>query len=123
MANETVPPPPPPTSAGPAPAKAPAQAIDPQSGGPLSRDGDGQVMAAPGVVAVQRSFFQNPFVQTVLPFVTSLTIHLSIILIGVVFFLGAKMVQKKILHQEEYIIPAASMINDGAPGGVPFQGL
>jgi hypothetical protein len=59
----------------------------------------------------------------VLPFVTSVTVHISIIVIGVVFFLGANYVAKKAVHQEEVIIPDASMINDGAPGGVPNQGL
>jgi hypothetical protein len=76
-----------------------------------------------GFPIVERGFWQHPWVQTVLPFVTSLTVHLSIVLIGVVFFFGARYVQKKTVHQEEIIIPAASMINDGAPGGVPFQGL
>ena len=47
-----------------------------------------EVMAAPGVPVVQRSILQNPYVQTVLPFVTSLTVHLSIILLGLVFFLS-----------------------------------
>ena len=114
MANETVGPA---TSPKPAGSDAPAT---PESG-PLSQPT--QVVAAPGAPVVQRTFFQNPYVQTVLPFVTSLTVHLSIILLGLVFFLSARAIQKKVLHQEEYIIPAASMINDGAPGGVPFQGL
>jgi hypothetical protein len=113
MANETV-----------GPANSPSSVAPPQGGvaGPLGQ-APAEVLPTPGVPVVQRSFFQNPYVQTVLPFVTSLTVHLSIILLGVVFFLSAKIIQKKVLHQEEYIIPAASMINDGAPGGVPFQGL
>jgi hypothetical protein len=125
MANETVPPPASPSPTGPAmhgPAK-PAQSIHPQSGALLSPGDPAQVIAAPGLPVVERNFFQHPFVQTVLPFLTSLTVHLTIILIGIVFFIGAKYVQTKVFHQEEYIIPAASMINDGAPGGVPFQGL
>ena len=69
------------------------------------------------------NFWQQPWVQTVLPFVTSVTVHVSILLIGVIFFLGAKYVAKKTVHQEEVIIPNSSMINDSAPGGVPFQGL
>jgi hypothetical protein len=114
MANETVSPA---TSPKPAPNHPPAQ---PPSG-LLSQPT--AALPTPGIPVVQRTFFQNPYVQTVLPFVTSLTVHLSIILLGLVFFLSARLIQKKVLHQEEYIIPAASMINDGAPGGVPFQGL
>jgi hypothetical protein len=78
---------------------------------------------APTTPLIRQTFFQLPWVQQVLPFVTSVTVHLTILLIGVIFFLGAKYVQKKLVHQEEVIIPAASMINDSAPGGVPFQGL
>ena len=76
-----------------------------------------------GHIAVPLTFWQQPWVQQVLPFVTSVTVHISIILIGVVFYLGARYVEKKIVHQEEVIIPDASMINDGAPGGIPNQGL
>src|SRR5579859_5308748 len=118
MANETVNSAPSPTPASPnSPTPPPANA----HGIPFSQPT--VVMPTPGVPVVQRTFFQNAYVQTVLPFVTSLTVHLSIILLGLVFFLSARVIQKKILHQEEYIIPAASMINEGAPGGVPFQGL
>src|SRR6185437_4510626 len=100
----------------------PAPQINPQTGQVVS-GGEEITPPAAGFPDVERSFWQHPWVQTVLPFVTSLTVHLSLILIGVVFFIGAKYVQKKALHQEEIIIPAASMINDGAPGGIPFQGL
>src|SRR5206468_4003427 len=61
--------------------------------------------------------------QNVLPFVTSLFVHASIVVIGIVFFYGVQYVAKKMVHQEEVIIPDASMVNDGPPGGVPFQGL
>jgi len=115
MANETVSPATSPTPASPNhPIAQPPSAL-------LSQPTT--ALPTPGIPVVQRTFFQNPYVQTVLPFVTSLTVHLSIILLGLVFFLSARLIQKKVLHQEEYIIPAASMINDGAPGGVPFQGL
>lgn len=113
MANETAAPPPPP----PAP-------INPNTGAAAATlNYNAPVEAAPGVPVVQQNFWQHPWVQTVLPFLTSLTVHLTIVVVGVVFFAAAKYVQKKIVHQEEVIIPAASMINDGAPGGVPFQGL
>ena len=71
----------------------------------------------------KRSLLEEPWVQEVLPFVTSIVVHLAILGVGVVFFLGARYVEKKIVHQEEVIIPSASMVDDGAPGGVPNQGL
>jgi len=73
--------------------------------------------------AVQLTFFQLPWVQNILPFVTSVFVHGAIIVIGIVFFYGVQYVTKKIVHTEEVIIPDASMVNDGPPGGVPFQGL
>jgi hypothetical protein len=115
MANETGPQPTPPSVQSPA--------INPATGA-VATPPEAQVRyAALGVPQVQKNFWQHPWVQHVLPFATSVTLHLTILLIGVVFFLGAKYVQKKIVHQEEVIIPAAAMINEGAPGGVPFQGL
>jgi len=62
-------------------------------------------------------------VQNVLPFVTSVTVHAALILLGLVFFGVYNYVKNVVPHQEEVIIPDASMINDGPPGGVPFQGL
>jgi hypothetical protein len=88
----------------------------PQSGDP-NQQPDGEELAVP------LSFWQLPWVQNVLPFVTSLFVHASIVIIGIVFFYGVRYVAKKIVHQDEVIIPDASMINDGPPGGVPFQGL
>ena len=126
MANEV---PPLPKGPGtPAPAPAPVKAGPP----PLAN----KVAAGPGGPAGPHdpnqehpemppglTFWQLPWVQNILPFATSVVIHAAIVLIGVIFFLGAQYVQKKIAHQEEVIIPDASMINDAPPGGVPFQGL
>ncbi|HEY2587311.1 MAG TPA: VWA domain-containing protein, partial [Tepidisphaeraceae bacterium] len=74
-------------------------------------------------LAVPLSFWQLPWVQNILPFATSVMIHLSILIIGIVFFYGVKYVQKQIQHQEEVVIPDASMIENGPPGGIPNQGL
>ena len=76
-----------------------------------------------GELAVPLTFWQLPWVQNVLPFVTSVMVHAAILVLGLVFYYGFQYVQKKIAHQDEVIIPDASMINDGPPGGVPFQGL
>ena len=78
----------------------------------------------PGPQAHQkRGFLEEPWVQGVLPFATSVVVHITVISIGVVLFFGAQYVQKRMVHQEEVIIPSASMVNDAAPGGVPNQGL
>lgn len=74
-------------------------------------------------VGVPMTFWQLPWVQNVLPFATSVVVHLGILIIGVAFFYGVNYVSKKMPHQEEVIVPDASMIDNGPPGGVPFQGL
>jgi hypothetical protein len=74
-------------------------------------------------VAVPLSFWQLPWVQNILPFATSVMIHVSILIIGIVFFYSVQYVTKKIAHQEEVIVPDASMIDNGPPGGIPNQGL
>lgn len=74
-------------------------------------------------MGVPLGFFQLPWVQNILPFATSVFIHGVILLIGVTLFYGVQYVAKKIVHHDEVVIPDASMISDGPPGGVPFQGL
>jgi hypothetical protein len=77
----------------------------------------------PPVYAVQLNFWQQPWVQNVLPFVTSVMVHAALILLGLVFFGVYTYVKNVAPHQEEVIIPDSGLINDGPPGGVPFQGL
>ena len=118
LSGSTVMPRPAPVAPLPAPERLPSARplgeeapVDPNQPGPSHPSGH------------QLSFWQLPWVQTVLPFVTSVTVHVTILILGAVFFLGAKYVATKVVHQEEVIIPNNSMINDGPPGGVPFQGL
>jgi hypothetical protein len=67
------------------------------------------------------SFFQEPWVQTAIPFGTSLILHLSIILIVVVFFKVAPSIVKAV--KEQIIVPDAAMVNDAPVGGVQNPGL
>lgn len=129
MANENVPP------VGPTHAPAlPPVASGAKPGVPPLPPGKGPVVpppqpgdpnAAPETheMAVPLSFWQLPWVQNILPFATSVMVHVAILIIGVVFFYGVQYVTKKIAHQEEVIVPDASMIDNGPPGGVPNQGL
>ena len=82
-----------------------------------------QELASVPTYRTKRSWLEAPWVQEVLPFVTSVVIHLAIISIGVIFFFGVQYVQNKQVHQEEVIIPNAAMVDGSAPGGVPNQGL
>lgn len=67
------------------------------------------------------NFFQQPMVQNVLPLVTSLALHLGLILIGV---LALKTYQTfHTVAQEQIIIPDATMAEGAEIGGVPNPGL
>jgi hypothetical protein len=70
---------------------------------------------------VQLSFWQTPFVQDILPFLTSLVIHITIIAIGVIFI---KTVGKVIqVSKEPMVIPSEVIIDNAEIGGIPHPGL
>ena len=68
-----------------------------------------------------RSLFQEPWVQTAIPFATSLILHLSIIVVVVVFFKVAPSIVNAV--KEQIIVPDAAMVNDAPVGGVQNPGL
>ena len=69
------------------------------------------------------TFWQQPWVQNVLPLVTSVTLHAALILLGLAVYGTYRYVQAAAAIKEEVIVPDASMIDNGPPGGIPFQGL
>lgn len=71
--------------------------------------------------AARGGFFQQPWVQHVLPFATSLTLHLALIIIGYATY---KTVQRAVeVVQEQIIIPESTMADSGPPGGLSKAGL
>ena len=83
--------------------------------------------AAPAAAAVHAApapltIWQSWFVQNVLPFLTSLALHIAVITLA---WLAAKAVQVVISNpvREQIIIPDAEMVADGPPGGIPHPGL
>lgn len=68
------------------------------------------------------SFWQQPWVQNVLPFVTSVSVHLAILIFALLVF-GIYKAVNPVPHQDQVIIPEASMAQEGPPGGVPNVGL
>jgi len=71
----------------------------------------------------QLSFFQQPWVQTVLPFVTSLTVHAGLLVLAIVAVkLFALPILTPPLEKEQTIIPEATLADAGPPGGVPNSG-
>jgi hypothetical protein len=68
----------------------------------------------------QVGFWQEPWVQNALPFVTSLLIHATLILMG--FLLIKPYIKAQEVSQEQVFIPDASIV-DGDVGGIPNPGL
>src|SRR5437868_949864 len=70
------------------------------------------------VVYTPSNFWQQPWVQNVLPFLTSLALHAAIIIIGLLVF-GVYKAVTAAPHEEQVIIPESSLATEGPPGGVP----
>jgi hypothetical protein len=68
------------------------------------------------------TFWQQPWVQNILPFVTSLTAHAAVLIFGLLIFGAVKLIEKPPLR-EETIIPDSNMVENGPPGGIPNVGL
>lgn len=67
------------------------------------------------------SFWRQQWVQNVLPFATSLILHVSLIVVG---WLLLKELPKVIqVVQEQIIIPEATLAENGPPGGIEHPGL
>src|SRR2546423_1005603 len=68
------------------------------------------------------NFWQQPWVQNVLPLLTSIAVHLTILILAIV--LVPKIIQAtRQVTQEQLIIPDASFAENGEPGGIPNPGL
>jgi hypothetical protein len=72
--------------------------------------------------AVPLGFFQRPWVQDVLPFVTSLMLHATVIIVAILTVKAIQII-KAPPAQEQVIIPDSNMVENGPPGGVPNVGL
>src|SRR4051812_31484410 len=72
-------------------------------------------------IASQLTFWQQPWVQNLLPLITSLAIHLAIVIIAILLI---KPIQNltKLVVQEQVVVPDASF-TEGPVGGIPNPGL
>ena len=75
-----------------------------------------------GEELVHLGFWQREWVQNLLPFGTSLIIHLVIISVGIV---AARTVQTIVqeVRRDQIIIPDATMVDGAEPGGIPNPGM
>jgi hypothetical protein len=67
------------------------------------------------------SFAQKPMVQNVLPFVTSVAVHLGIVIIAWVLWDNRGVIQRVI--EEQIIVPDAAIVEGADVGGIPNPGL
>src|SRR4051794_10182105 len=68
------------------------------------------------------SFWQLPWVQNVLPFVTSLAVHAVFVVMAIILIKVTTVVINQIVAKEQTIIPESAMADAGPPGGVPNVG-
>jgi hypothetical protein len=67
------------------------------------------------------NFWQQKWVQNVLPLCTSLALHLGILLIGFLTYQAAAKIVETV--KEQVVIPDAVLATDGQVGGIPNPGL
>jgi hypothetical protein len=88
----------------------PTPVPQPVAAEPLQEEGHGPPLG----------FWQQPWVQNVLPFMTSLSVHAVLIILGIVTFKAY--VQTHAVTQEQMIVPDAAIVA-GDVGGIPNPGL
>jgi hypothetical protein len=71
--------------------------------------------------AAPQSFWQIPFVQDILPFITSLLLHIGLIALGILTYKAAQVMVAA--SKEPVIIPDATIIEGAEVGGIPHPGL
>jgi hypothetical protein len=70
---------------------------------------------------VKRSFWQIPFVQDILPFVTSLVLHIGLIALGLLTYKTVTTMVEA--TKVPTVIPDATIVEGAEVGGIPHPGL
>jgi hypothetical protein len=83
----------------------------------------GDTLTAATELAAPLSFWQQGWVQNVLPFATSVSVHAAILLIGALFFLGYKTIAQAAPAPHEPVIVPQWTLDTGPLGGVQFDGI
>ena len=121
MATPPVPPPMPSPQPVPTPAGAATPAMDP-SAAPHDVQRQATIDELPGTHSeVQLTFWQQPWVQDLLPIVTSIVLHLGIIAVGILTYKTAVVLVSS--SKEPVIIPDATIVENAEVGGIPHPGL
>lgn len=110
--NGVVPPP-----ASPGLAGAPPQPASPPGQLPS------EVLMEPPPEYHPQNFWQQPWVQNVLPLVTSVSLHLAIVMVGLLAYGAGKMIAEDKALEAQIIVPSSDLVETGVPGGVQNVGL
>src|SRR5689334_11120919 len=118
-----------PSSPGATPPPPPVQGAAPelpQTPAPVAAPHDVQRQATidelPGLDSgIHYTFWQQPWVQDLLPFVTSLVLHLGIIGVGILTYKTAQIIVSS--SKEPVVIPDATIVENAEVGGIPHPGL
>jgi hypothetical protein len=70
---------------------------------------------------LQRSFWQIPFVQDMLPFITSLVLHIGLVALGILTYKTAQVIMQA--SKEPMVIPSEVIIDGAEVGGIEHPGL
>ena len=85
--------------------------------------GDAVAAPLPPELYPRLGFWQQPWVQNVLPLVTSVTIHVAIIVIALVLASVTNVITTNQAREEQIIVPDASIVEEGPAGGVQNVGI
>ena len=68
-------------------------------------------------------FFQQPWVQNVLPLVTSVALHLAVVIVGLIALKTADLIANTKSLEEQIIVASSDLVEDSVAGGVQHVGL
>ena len=85
---------------------------------PLAQQGVSEELT--GGAEPEVGFWQEPWVQNALPFITSLVIHVTLIVMGLLLI--KPYIAAQVVSQEQVIVPDAAIV-EGDVGGIPNPGL
>jgi von Willebrand factor type A domain len=129
--NPSTAPQPQPLNDPPQPAAAPPQPMQqaqaaqplPYQGIPGAQPPAVAIPAGPAMELPPLSFWQQPWVQNVLPLVTSLALHAAVVIVGILAWKTADLLANTKPLEEQIIVASSDLVEDAVAGGVQHVGL
>jgi hypothetical protein len=114
-------PPPPPHEQQPPSSPPPPSSANLEAAAAQEPPADQDALAQLAEAQQHLSFAQQPMVQNVLPFVTSVAVHLGILIIAWLLWDNRKLIARVV--EEQIIVPDAAIVEGADVGGIPNPGL